>query len=135
MSGSGCSSRDLQWWITLEKWWQSVFLFCRLHWNNNIKEFMCTTWRWTKNRSSLRMLHELNICNATHILYVYTKFLAAYVYILYMKWLQMYYTHISVLIRTEQNVQVSPMQITWPWPPMCRFSQDLITLRQTETWT
>ncbi len=27
------------------------------------------------------------------------------------------------------------MQITWPWPPVGRFSHDLITLRQKERWT
>ncbi len=28
-----------------------------------------------------------------------------------------------------------PMQITWPWPPVGRFSHGLITVRQKKMWT
>ncbi len=37
--------------------------------------------------------------------------------------------------REAKNYLSSPMQITWQWRPVSRFSHGLITLRQNKTWT
>ncbi len=45
------------------------------------------------------------------------------------------YVQPSGVFSQEKTPPRLPMQITWPWPPMGRFSHGLITIRQTKMWT